>query len=234
MHATICARLSAKLVGLALIAVLGAAAPAAATTMTATWTGTVRSAIDSSGVFGTVGADLAGSDYTLVFTMDSTAGSYSTFSVPGFNGDQIFGGVTANLTINGQSHAFSGPSSPTGNREIVSNVPTYAIINHQVAPTSPQFEQAQASLSSTAPGSSFPGSIFTAITISSCVACTASLSFDIATASFGNFHGVLDFGALTVAAVPISTTPIPATLPLMVSALGTVGFLGWRRRRAKF
>ena len=28
-----------------------------------------------------------------------------------------------------------------------------------------------------------------------------------------------------------ATTPIPATLPLLVSALGGLGFIGWRRRR---
>jgi hypothetical protein len=31
---------------------------------------------------------------------------------------------------------------------------------------------------------------------------------------------------------PPATTPIPATLPLFTSALGGLGFLGWRRRRA--
>jgi len=29
-----------------------------------------------------------------------------------------------------------------------------------------------------------------------------------------------------------ATTPIPATLPLLVSALGGLGFIGWRRKRA--
>jgi hypothetical protein len=29
-----------------------------------------------------------------------------------------------------------------------------------------------------------------------------------------------------------ATTPVPATLPLLVSALGGLGLMGWRRRRA--
>jgi hypothetical protein len=40
-----------------------------------------------------------------------------------------------------------------------------------------------------------------------------------------NIHAVL-----TVAAV--ATTPIPAALPLFASALGGLGFVGWRRKRA--
>jgi hypothetical protein len=32
--------------------------------------------------------------------------------------------------------------------------------------------------------------------------------------------------------VAVSATPIPATLPLFVSALGGLGFVGWRKARA--
>jgi hypothetical protein len=32
--------------------------------------------------------------------------------------------------------------------------------------------------------------------------------------------------------VAVSATPIPAALPLFASALGGLGFIGWRRRRA--
>ncbi len=35
-----------------------------------------------------------------------------------------------------------------------------------------------------------------------------------------------------VAFASVAPTPIPATLPLFVSALGGIGLLGWRRRRA--
>jgi hypothetical protein len=40
-------------------------------------------------------------------------------------------------------------------------------------------------------------------------------------------------GTATVNAVgPVATTPIPASLPLFASALGGLGFVGWRRRKA--
>ena len=45
--------------------------------------------------------------------------------------------------------------------------------------------------------------------------------------------GGLNFGTLTVASTPpVATTPLPAALPLLVSALGGLGFAGWRRREA--
>jgi len=37
---------------------------------------------------------------------------------------------------------------------------------------------------------------------------------------------------LTVTDAIVAATPIPAALPLFLTALGGVGFLGWRRRRA--
>ena len=40
-----------------------------------------------------------------------------------------------------------------------------------------------------------------------------------------NIHAVLTVSA-------IATTPIPAALPLFASALGGLGFVGWRRKRA--
>jgi hypothetical protein len=39
------------------------------------------------------------------------------------------------------------------------------------------------------------------------------------------------FGSFDLAAAPVATTPIPAALPLFASALGGLGFFGWRRRK---
>jgi hypothetical protein len=41
-----------------------------------------------------------------------------------------------------------------------------------------------------------------------------------------SLSGSLNFGSFTVA-----TTPIPAALPLLVSALGGLGFVGWCRKQ---
>ncbi|GAB2179140.1 hypothetical protein [Dongia sp. agr-C8] len=53
---------------------------------------------------------------------------------------------------------------------------------------------------------------------------------------FGSFE-VTDLGKVTfsinLAATPVAATPIPAALPLFASALGGLGFFGWRRRRGQ-
>jgi hypothetical protein len=180
-----------------------------------------------------VGTNLAGANYTLVFTVDTNVGAYSPFTTPGYSGDQIFGGVTANLTINGHTYDFSGVDAlpPAGTREIVGKGPAFAVINQQVAVSS----DVRVYMQSTDP-TGFPSSISTAATISSCSAsCIAALSFDIPTPRSGYFHGALNFGSVTLAqtSIPVATTPVPATLPLLVSALGGIGFVGWRRRKVQ-
>src|SRR4051812_41934469 len=93
---------------LALMLALGVSAQASATTVTSTYAGTVATAYDTLGVFGVPAANLAGAAYKLVFKFDSAAGSYSTIVDPLFSGDQIFGGDSAVLTINGHSYTFLG------------------------------------------------------------------------------------------------------------------------------
>jgi hypothetical protein len=56
-----------------------------------------------------------------------------------------------------------------------------------------------------------------------------------ATANFFGKYEVTDLGSvffsINLAPTPaVATTPIPAALPLFVSALGGIGFFGWRRR----
>ena len=43
---------------------------------------------------------------------------------------------------------------------------------------------------------------------------------------------ISSFGRVDFDIAYTATTPIPATLPLFVSALGGLGFIGWRRRKA--
>ncbi|MES1150976.1 MAG: hypothetical protein ABUL54_03705 [Dongia sp.] len=207
---------------------IATASPASATTMVVTYTGSVTSAIDATGVFGTVGANLAGVDYGLVFTIDTTKGSYSTFngtfSDPLLHGDQVFGGVEAALTIDGHTETFlGGPSS----FDIVATKAGLGQLQQQVnsAPA-----QIHAFWQTTNPGGGFPTSVLDSFTAASCSgpACTSQLFFDIDTAR-GDFHGDLGFGTFSV--TPVAATPIPATLPLLVAALGSLGFAGWRRGR---
>jgi hypothetical protein len=71
--------------------------------------------------------------------------------------------------------------------------------------------------------------VFAAVALTSCPAgsCTFSGDFSIPGTPGHSVSGTLNFGSLTVA-----TTPIPAALPLLVSALGGLGFVGWRRRES--
>jgi hypothetical protein len=46
-------------------------------------------------------------------------------------------------------------------------------------------------------------------------------------------HGPVISGiSISETAATVAATPIPATLPFLVSALGGLGLVGWRRKRA--
>lgn len=225
---------------LALLVAVGVVSQASATTVTATYKGTVNTAFDASGVFGTPATNLAGADYKLVFTIDSAAGSYSTYNGtitdPLLSGDQIFGGISAALTINGHSYAFTGTGSPSGNFDLFGSKPGFGFVAQQFSVfSSSAGSQVRAGLSSTNPGPGFPTSVYTSFLLTSCpsASCSAYLSFDVPGGPSGYFHGTLNFGSLAVTTLGVTTTPIPGTLPLLVSALGGLGFVGWRRRWAK-
>jgi len=235
MHFRLIARLSAKLV-VTIGLVLGIASQASAATITATFAGTVKAGLDSTGVFGTPGADLAGAGYSLVYTADPTVGSYSTFNGtitdPQLSGDQIFLGISAALTINGHSYSFIGSGSPAGNFDLFATKPGVANIWYQVQNSSPISQVSVRLLTNNPAG--FPTSVLGAGTLTSCPAglCSFGGSFIIPTGS-AFFQGFLNFGSFTVGPTPTpATTPIPAALPLLVSALGGLGFVGWRRKRA--
>ena len=89
--------------------------PAAAATFLITYTGTVSSGIDKDGDFGTAGADLTGSAYTAVFTMDDATPGLTRYHTDTF--DQIIGGdysyhtaspLSAVLRLNGHTLNFAG------------------------------------------------------------------------------------------------------------------------------
>jgi hypothetical protein len=234
MRIQVAARHSARLFALGLLVLLGIASQAAAATVTATFTGTVKTAFDAKGVFGLPGTDLAGAAYSLVYKVDPVAGAYSTFNGtivdPLLSGDQIFGGSAAVLTINGHSYAFVGDNAPSRNFDIAASKPGSASIAYQVA-NNASSSSVLVSLSVSNPPVGFPTSVLAAAAFNSCVpgSCSFFSTFNIPTTGFSFLSGTLNFGSLNVS---VATTPIPAALPLLVSALGGLGFVGWRRRRA--
>jgi len=210
-----------RLLGLALVLLIGLAAQASAGTFTATFKGTVKSGSDSKGLFGTPG-DLTGADYTLVFSIDPKAGDYSTFdgtiSDPAVKGDQIFGGVSAVLTIKGHDYAIAAGS---GSYDIAAHKPGFGQVMLQ-AGGGPGPAAVYAWVTMSNPGPDFPTSVLTGGSITSCVTCTVSINFS-------SFYG---YAALNLDTLRIVTTPLPAGLPLLVTALGGLGWVGWRRRQS--
>jgi hypothetical protein len=65
-------------------------------------------------------------------------------------------------------------------------------------------------------------------------ATAADAYYSIAMNSSGDIsQGTKTYGfSITDFTASVSTTPIPATLPLFASALAGIGFLGWKRRRS--
>jgi hypothetical protein len=230
MQFPLIARLSAKLAA-ALVLVLGLTSQqASAATITATFAGTVKTATDSTGVFGTPGADLAGASDSLVFTVDPTVGTYfpfnGTITDPLLSGDNVFGGISAVMTINGHSYSFIGSNSPSSNYDLAATKPGFGAISYQVSNFGLPY--AFAGLETTNL-SGFPTSVFSAVSLNSCPAgsCTFGGNFAIPGSPGHDLVGTLNFGSFTV-----TTTPIPAALPLLVSALGGLGFVGWRRKQS--
>jgi hypothetical protein len=194
-----------------------------ASVITPTWEGTVGGFTDTAGVFGTPGGDLAGDNYKLVFTVDTSQGDHFSSA----HSDGQFNGISATLTINGHDYSIVGDDD-NGSYDLLSNGDTnigthlvFSSIFDQVGSLSAStFISISLGSNGTIPG--FPGSIATAYATSTCPAGgTCGGTFYI-----GHSLGTLNFGSYSV-----SATPIPATLPLFISALGGLGFVGWRRRK---
>jgi hypothetical protein len=190
----------AALFGAVLLAA-GLAAPAAeASTVTATWTGTIRNGFDYGNSFGGFNDN---DPVTLVTVFDTSTGTLA--------GNTITGGGTGTLTINGNSHVFSLSPSEYGYNSFGSLVMTMG-------------DPAGYKLTAGFFSAAFPGSILSVFD-GDCFGPTyCSGEFQIVP---GWTTGNIDFSHLTVS---VATTPIPAALPLFASALAGLGFMARRRK----
>jgi hypothetical protein len=218
----------------ALAALFGATGPAAAATITGTWTGTIVSGTDS-GIFVPLGEDLTGETFKLVMTYDTSLGTHTTVgALDGYQGPA----ASAVITIAGTD--FSFPSAGTLNglyevahypdgllHEIYGNV-EFLNGSHD------GFNYMIADIHNVGGVPTWPTSIFDPYTAAGCPgtagSCTGQLSIEQDTALV-DAQFTVDSADIVVTGAP-QVTPIPATLPLFASGLGGIGLLGWRRKNA--
>jgi hypothetical protein len=210
---------------------------AEATTMVATWTGTIGAfSQDTTNVFGlgSVPGAIVGQSFSLTTTFDTAGGTRSTS--PGF--DKLTGGGTAILTINSHSVSFSGNDAiDTYDLARSSTAPGgLSEFNQKVTDQTSDFNFLAVDVYSTNGNGGLVSSITTPIALMSlCGAgytCTGNFSIADFSPTFQSASGYFDFSHGTLQVSALAATPIPATLPLFVSALGGIGLIGWRRKRA--
>jgi hypothetical protein len=193
----------------ALVFALCGIAPAAeaGTIVTSVWSGTIRAGNDAGNHFG--GALNAGDAFSLTSVFDTGSGTFSSAG-----GGSISGGGQATLSVNG--HAFTFALEPSSYKfDSLGNIKLF------LGDTSQTF----LSLGFFATG--LPGSILTAFDKDCFGNGFCSGTFEIAGGAFSG--AAIDATHLTVS---IATTPLPATLPLFVSALAGLGFAVRRGKMA--
>jgi hypothetical protein len=235
----------------ALVAGYVAIMPAHAATMKATYTGTVYSSQDATGLFGRTGnGALDGLTATIEFMFNPSMPSASRDTNPTF--DSVTGGaaygvgianpiLSSNITIDGHTQFISGNyyGFAQSYRDTLTN-PAFSqvyALNYDVGLTgNSSFIQARASSDS----AYFPGSLDSAVLL------TALGSVD--PSGFGEFsfvgENVCDsngncslsyfaHGLLSLTSVQISPleTPLPAALPLFATILAGGCVIAWRRKR---
>jgi hypothetical protein len=95
-----------------------AASSAGAATVTVTHTGHVTAGTDDFGLFGAAGADLAGTPYTIVFTMDLSQTDHGVFTYPtGEVSGYSFGPESVSVTFGNVTRHYSDPVDGNMNRE---------------------------------------------------------------------------------------------------------------------
>ncbi|WP_395023377.1 hypothetical protein [Dongia sp.] len=201
-----------------------AAAPGSAATYTLAYSGQVTSA---TGMFTTLGVaagdavsgsvGLPNLDFYSDFASPSVIShTFSQFPMP--NLFEVTHGVSKySFDIGGAGNVVSqllGSTSSSLSLTAFGPVTKLSLFYETLTPNAPLFSLAGLTDWGQVPGL-FTGSI-------------ASL--------FGSYE-VTDLGKVTfsinLAPTPVATTPIPAALPLFVSALGGLGLFGWRRRRGQ-
>jgi len=200
--------------------------PSHAITIQETYTGTVSSGIDVAGLFGAVGADLAGKSYTSTYLFDTSLGTPT--SGPNFNmlqgGPQFNASASpslgASITINGNTinvtGAHGGSLYGRNDNPGVSGAFSQIDVLAMTDASNYLFNDIQNS------NGLLPMSI------------TTPFLYNVHSGDglFGQLHLASgDNLVLSDSSVTLSETPLPAALPLFAGGLGVIGLLARRRKR---
>ncbi len=134
--------------GLSVLALVLFASPTSAATMFAVYKGTVSSGLDSTGVFGTAGRNLAGAHFVMTYAYDTALGNRETGFHSDWMGswyyDKLKGGtsygiaspiISAFLTIEGSSSGFEFGGLTQGVVEVQSDDMSYTNYHHRAQST---------------------------------------------------------------------------------------------------
>ena len=223
---------SRVIIGLGLVL---AASPAAADILTVTYTGTVATGTDATGVFGLAGRSLAGLGYTVVYRFNDALGDRTT--IPPYL-DSVIGGsydastspsMGALLTINGMSFFFNGLG-----QGLQSNFPLGGRISSSANDTALGNTFDASFVGESLATSDVPASMDTPYSASGTPAIDGfSNDFHIA---YGPNGGITQnaTGSLSPATVLVAVAaavPESATWAMMIAGFGVVGYTMRRHRK---
>jgi hypothetical protein len=197
--------------------------PSEAVTITGTFAGTFGVLSDEIGVFGSPGATYSNQPFSLVSTFSTEHGFYHAF--PG--GDAIQGGGSGVMTVNGVDHRFDGTDFGSTAMIIAPRPPALRSLDLNVVAL-----RATNNFGVSINGFGAPSPIARSVLISfGPVACDAQLSCS------GNIDiesgGLVTQGRFTISQFSTAVTPLPAGLPLSITAIAAIGLVGWRSRRRR-
>jgi len=204
--------------------------PASAELVTVSYFGTVTSAFDNFGIFGSAAPccnnpTYVGDSYEAVFVFNTNLGSLS--GIPGEGAFNLYGG--SNVFPGGATGAYpNGLSSPDVSAIVIVNGVSNSMSGSYDAgliynPADPGRPTVLIALASTTPGDT------NGITASPTVSNWSSYDGCVPGCAYGQSS---DFNAsITSYQMSFSATPLPSTWIMMLTGLAAMGLIGWRRKR---